>query len=182
MRGKAYAWWIFESFSLKNVNTASYASLTRALLRRFGRRIHETHMVELNKGTQTKPLHENAIPLQKTMEEAENLHHTLPEENISSHTFEQGSMEISFSKRDTIIGRLPIHVAEIEGNNTVSSRDYLVPHAEEGGALAPSRGILASLQGSPQDLICGDQGTTHVPLLRRCGTMETQGGGREKNQ
>ena len=27
-----------------------------------------------------------------------------------------------------------------------------------------------------------DQGTTHVPLLRRCGTMETQGGGREKTQ
>ena len=30
--------------------------------------------------------------------------------------------------------------------------------------------------------MCGDQGTTHVlhvPLLRRCGAMETQGGDRE---
>ena len=145
MRGKAYASWIFESFSLRNVNTTSYASFTNALLIRFDRMIHDTHMVELNKGTQTKPLHENAIPLQKTMEEAEKLHHTLLEESISSHTFEQESMEVSLSKRDPIIGRFPIHVAEIEGNIFVSPRYYLVPHAEEGGALAPSRGILASL-------------------------------------
>ena len=33
--------------------------------------------------------------------------------------------------------------------------------------------------------MCGDQGTTHVlsmPFLRRCETMKTQGGGREKTQ
>ena len=73
----------------------------------------------------------------------------------------------------------------VEGNNVVPSRDYLVPHAEEGGALSLGRGILASLQGIPQDLMYGNQGTTHVlhvPLLRRCGTMETQGEGREKTQ
>ena len=60
-----------------------------------------------------------------------------------------------------------------------------MPHAEKGGALTPNRGMLVSLQGSPQDFMCGDQGTTHVlhvPLLRRCGTMETQGGYREKTQ
>ena len=56
-----------------------------------------------------------------------------------------------------------------------------MPHAEEGGALAPSGGILASLQGSPQDLMCGDQGTAHVSLSRRFGTRETQGEGREEN-
>ena len=69
-----------------------------------------------------------------------------------------------------------MHIAVIDGKNTVMSRDYLVPHAEEGGALAPNRGMLASLQGSPQDLMCEDQGTTHVlsvPFLRRCETMET---------
>ena len=60
------------------------------------------------------------------------------------------------------------------------SRVYLAPHAEEEGALAPTRGILVSLQEIPQDLKYGDQGTIHVPLLRRCGTMETQGDGREK--
>ena len=113
------------------------------------------------------------------------MHHTLPEERLSSHNFEQGSMEISFSKRDPIIGGFPIHVTEIERNNAIMSRDYLVPHAEEGGALAPRIGILATLQGSPQDLICGDQGTNHdphVPFFRRCGTMQTQGEGREENQ
>ena len=70
LRGKAYAWWIFESFSLRNVNIASYASFTKALVKIFDRRIHETHMVETNKKTQTKPLHENIGPLQKAMEEA----------------------------------------------------------------------------------------------------------------
>ena len=48
MRGKAYAWWIFESFSLKNVNISSYAKFTKALLKIFDRGIHEKHMEELN--------------------------------------------------------------------------------------------------------------------------------------
>ena len=33
--------------------------------------------------------------------------------------------------------------------------------------------------------MCGDQGTTHVlymPLFRRCGTMESQGGSRKETQ
>ena len=67
-------------------------------------------------------------------------------------------------------------VEDVEGNNAVRYGFDLAPHAEEGGALSPNIGMLASLQGSPQDLMCGDQGTTHVlhvPLLRRCGTMET---------
>ena len=82
---------------------------------------------------------------------------------------------------NNIIGGLPIYVEGVEGNSAVLSRDYLVPHAEEGGALAPRIRTLASLQGSPQDLMHGDQGT-HVPLLRRCVTIETQGGSREKTQ
>ena len=60
LRGKAYAWWIFESFSLRNINIASF---TKELVKIFDRRIHETHMVELDKETQTKSLHENTIPL-----------------------------------------------------------------------------------------------------------------------
>jgi len=85
-----------------------------------------------------------------------------------------------FHMCNNIIGGLPIYVEEAEGNNAVPFRDYLVPHVEEGGTLAPGRGILASLQGSPQDLMYGGQGTIHVPLLRRCGTMETQSECREK--
>ena len=106
-------------------------------------------MVDLNKKNQIKTLHKNVVPLHKTMGKAENLHHNLPGERFSSHILEQEIMEISFSKRDPIIGKFPTHVVEIEGNSIVSSRYYLVPHAEERGALAPSRGILSSLQGSP---------------------------------
>ena len=63
LRGKAYAWWIFESFSLRNVNIASYASFTKALVEIFDTRIHETHIVQINMKTQIKPLHKNAVTL-----------------------------------------------------------------------------------------------------------------------
>ena len=33
--GKAYKWWIFESFSLKNANTSSYARFTKKLVEIF---------------------------------------------------------------------------------------------------------------------------------------------------
>ena len=86
------------------------------------------------------------------------------------------------SKEDPIIGRLPTHEEEVEGSNTVISRAHLESHAERGGAHAPNGGTLASLQEYPQDLMCGDQGIIHVPLLERCETMESQGGDGEKNQ
>ena len=47
-----------------------------------------------------------------------------------------------------MIGGFPNHVEEAKGNNVVISRVDLATHAEEGGALAPTRGILASLQGN----------------------------------
>ena len=109
------------------------------------------------------------------------MHHTLLEVRPISYFLKQEGMDIHFSKEDPVIGRFPIHIDEEEGNNTVMSRVYLAPHAEEEGALAPTRGILASLQGIPQDLICGDQGTTHdlhVPLMIGCETMEIKGGDR----
>ena len=183
LRGKAFAWWIFESFSLRNVNIASYANLTKALVKGFDGRILETHMMGLHKEGQKKPLHENAMPLHRKMEEAKNLNQNLLEKELSSHILKQWSMGISFPKEDPIIERLPNHVANIEGNSVVRSRVDLAPHVEGRGALAPHRGILASLQGSPQDLMYGDQGTSHVlpvPLLRRCGNFKTQGGNREK--
>ena len=127
----------------------------------------------------------NSYPFHKTMEEADILHHTLLEAIPLSHIPTQEDMEIHFPKEDPILGRLPIHIDEDEGNNAVMSRDYLVPHAEEGGVLAPTKGIIGSLQESPHDLTCGDQGTTHdlhVPLMMRCGTMETKGGDREEDQ
>ena len=63
LRGKAFAWWIFESFSLRNVNISSYANFNKALVEIFDRRIHETHMVDLNKKNHIKPLHKNIVTL-----------------------------------------------------------------------------------------------------------------------
>ena len=42
-KGKAHAWWIFESFSLKNANTSSYARFIEILMGRFGEKIPNTH-------------------------------------------------------------------------------------------------------------------------------------------
>ena len=55
--GKVYAWWLFEPFTMKNVNTSSYAMFIRTLIRRFSRRNSETHVEETNTFKQTKPLH-----------------------------------------------------------------------------------------------------------------------------
>ena len=65
------------------------------------------------------------------------------------------------------------------------SRAYIAPHVEVEGEHARIRGILVSLKEIPQDLICGDQRTTHdhhVPLLIDCEAMQRKGGGREDEQ
>ena len=79
------------------------------------------------------------------MKEADILHVTLSEARPSSCTLAQGGIEIPFPKEDPIIGGFANHVEEAKGNNAVISRVNLTPHAEEGGALAPTRGILAAL-------------------------------------
>ena len=58
-------------------------------------------------------------------------------------------MGISFSQEDPTIEMFPIHIDEDEGNNAVTSRAHPVPHAEEGGAHAPTGGILVYLQEVP---------------------------------
>ena len=59
-------------------------------------------------------------------------------------------MEISFSKRDPIIGRFPIHVADIEGNIDVSSRDYLVLMQRKEELLLPIEGFLHLFKEVPR--------------------------------
>ena len=44
--GKAYAWWLFESFSLKNANTSTYAKFIRRILEIFYEKFHETTIME----------------------------------------------------------------------------------------------------------------------------------------
>ena len=85
-----------------------------------------------------------------------------------------------FSKKDPIIGGLPTHVEEAKGNSTGSSRVDLVPHAEEGGAPGPTRGILASWQGGPQDLIHG--GPSTINEQHDCVALQLEGGGMEEEQ
>ena len=88
-------------------------------------------------------------PFQKKMGGADILHYTLPEEIPPVHILEQEGMRISFSQEDPTVEMLPNHIEEDEGNNVVTSRAYPVPHAEGGGAHAPTGGILVPLQEVP---------------------------------
>ena len=51
-RGKTYAWWIFESCSLKDANNSSYFRFIGTMMERFGGRKSKTHAEK-----QTKILH-----------------------------------------------------------------------------------------------------------------------------
>ena len=52
--GKAYAWWIFESFYLTKENTYSYARFIKTLVERFDGKHCEASLVEPNKLEQKK--------------------------------------------------------------------------------------------------------------------------------
>ena len=89
-------------------------------------------------------------------------------------------MGISFTQGDPIIGGFPIHIDEDEGNNVVTYRAHLAPHAKEGGAHAPTGGILVSLQEAPQDLIHGGQST--INEQHDCEALQMEGEGRKEKQ
>ena len=122
LRGKAHAWWKLESISFENVKASSYVSFTKSLVKGLDQNILGNHDKELNQGTQTKPLHRNAIPPQETIGGAKNLHQALLEAKLPSHTFEQKKKELSFPKVDQIIGMFPNFIAEIEGNSAAKSK------------------------------------------------------------
>ena len=152
--GKAYAWWIFESFSLKNAHTSTYAKFTRRLVERFDGKHSETSLMELNKPKQTKILQGlkgpiNSTPLHKTVEEANIFHKNFLEARSLAHILGQEGIKIPFLKEDPLIEKVtPIHIEEEEkvgGKNVVISRAYLAPHEKVEGALSPTRGILVSL-------------------------------------
>ena len=82
LEGKDYAWWFYESSSLKDENMSTYARFTRRLVKRFNGKHSETSLVELVKHKQTKPLHDlegsiNPTPFQKTIEGNEILQNTM---------------------------------------------------------------------------------------------------------
>ena len=100
-RGKAHAWWIFQSCSLKNANTFSYERFIKTLIESFGEKLLETH--EQGKLEKTKPLHVmEETPFQKTIEGADILHYTFQEARPPVHILEQEGMGISFSQEDLV--------------------------------------------------------------------------------
>ena len=147
-RGKAHASWIFESYSLKNANTSSYARFIETLVGRFGEKLPKTH--EQGKLERPKPLHVmEGTPLQETMGEVDILNYTLPKAKPLFHIPKKEGMGIYFSQEDPIVEMFPTHIDGVEGNNVVTSRSYLVPHVEGGGAHDPTGWILGSLQEVP---------------------------------
>ena len=75
----------------------------------------------------------------------------------------------------------PIHIEEKDkdgSNIVVTSRAYIVPHAEEGGAHAPTGGIFVSLQEIPQDITYGGKST--INEQHDCETLQMEEEGREE--
>ena len=106
-------------------------------MEKFGEKLPKRH--EQGKFEKTKPLHVmDETPFQKTMRGADVLHYTFLEEKPPVHILEQEGMGITFSQRDSLVEMLPTHIDEEEGNIAVTSREHPVPHAEEGGAHAPT--------------------------------------------
>lgn len=114
LEGKAYSWWLFEYFSLKNENTSTYAKFIRRIVERFDEKSYETPSIESIKPYQTKILHGlarsiNSAPFQKTIEGEGNLYDTFPKaksplhEDISS---QEEDMEIPPSKEDQYLRSL----------------------------------------------------------------------------
>ena len=146
---------------------------------RFGEKLPKTH--EQGKLEKKKPFHViEETPLHKTMGEADILHYTFPEAKPPVHILEEEGMGITFSQWDPIVEMLPTHIDEEEGNKAVTSRAHPVPHVEGRGAPTPMRGILASLQEVPQDLI--HRGPSTISEQHDCVALQLEGEGREEEK
>ena len=84
LQGKAYAWWLFESFSLRNVNISSYARFTRRLVEIFD--VHAKNSLRKQiKPKESEYLHElekymEPTPFQNIVEGVKDLQHDFPRE------------------------------------------------------------------------------------------------------
>ena len=65
LQGKAYAWCLFESSSLKGRNISSYARFTRRLVERFDERHFETSWGEHIKPNKSESFHELEDSMEK---------------------------------------------------------------------------------------------------------------------
>ena len=80
LQGKAYAWWLFESSSLKNVNISTYAKFTRRLVKRFDSVPSGIYVGEQTKPKKSEPLHDlegsmKPTPFQNIIEGVKDLLH-----------------------------------------------------------------------------------------------------------
>ena len=194
--GKAYAWWLLKSFSLKNANTSTYAKFIEILVERFDDIPCETSSIATIKPPQTKLLHELGgsiypSPFLKTNEEEVRLFDTFPraryplEEGLPS---QKEDMKILSSKEDQdlrplVEGKATSTSEEEEGeagqDNAVIIRAPQTPHEEKDGALAPRKETLALLQRVPKDLTHRALGKTHeqhVPSLPSDGILKIREG------
>ena len=84
----------------------------------------------------------NSKPLHKPTGGDHILHDTLLEARSLFHNLRQEGIKDPSAKKDPLIEQLPpIHIEDEEkdgGYSAVTSRAYLVPHAEEGGEHAPT--------------------------------------------
>jgi len=108
LQGKAYAWWLFESSSLKNENISTYAKFTRRLVKRFDSMPSRIYMAEKTKPKRLEPLHEMEIsmkitPFQNIVEGVKDLLHDLPRAKAplqQEHSSQEEDMSVPFSRRD----------------------------------------------------------------------------------
>ena len=85
LQGKAYAWWLFESSSLKGINISSYARFTRKLVKIFDVRHSETSCENQIKPKKFESLHKleysmEPTPVLNIFEGVEDLLHNFPKE------------------------------------------------------------------------------------------------------
>ena len=114
LQGKAYAWWLFESSSLRNVNISTYARFTRRLVKRFDLKQSGTFLGEKTKPKKSDPLHElersmKPTPFHNIVEGVKDLLHHFPKEKAplqQENSSQEEDMSVPFSRRDKEKGSL----------------------------------------------------------------------------
>ena len=108
LQGKAYAWWLFESSSLKSVNMSTYAKFTRRLVKIFDFKPSKISLGEQTEPKNSKPLHEmggsmKITPFQDIVEGVKYLLHDFPRAKAplqQEHSSQEEDMCVPFSRRD----------------------------------------------------------------------------------
>ena len=163
LQWKAYAWWLFESSSLKGRNVSSYARFTRKLVERFDERHFKTSWGEQIKPNKSKSLHEledsmEPTPVLNIVEGVENLLHLVPKAKAPTQQdlfSQREDLRIPSSLRGQGKGFLDDEAFSTNGEKGEKEQRRSSSTMQAGGdffsngdeAMASLRGILALLQG-----------------------------------